>query len=185
MQLGGVVDVDATSLTIDQLQNAFKDQGKGKDVALCMPRSRKFANDYSQDFWAGAFFDLYPWCEGTVADKRDVRLSPTEYAQHVMNIADPRFRQHAVFPFALFNVTQRHQVLSSTSQSLRMGMLLEMRKHLAWYVKGMPGAARFRTAAGCLTTASEVAAALQAFFGAYQGKPEDAVTMNPCSGNCS
>jgi hypothetical protein len=132
VQLGGVVDVDATSLTIDQLQNAFKNQGKGKDVALCMPRSSKFANDYSQDFWAGAFFDLYPWCEGTVADKRDVRLSPTEYAQHVMNIADPRFRQHAVFPFALFNVTQRHQVLSSTSQSVRMGTLLEMRKHLAY-----------------------------------------------------
>ena len=59
---------------------------------------------------AGAFFDLYPWCEGTVADKRDVRLSPTECAQHVMNIADPRFS-----PTRCVSVrtVQRHPTTSS------------------------------------------------------------------------
>jgi nifR3 family TIM-barrel protein len=42
--------------------------------------------------------------------------------------------------------------------------LREMRKHLAWYAKGLPGAARFRTQVNHLATVAETVAAMAAFF---------------------
>lgn len=41
--------------------------------------------------------------------------------------------------------------------------LLEMRKHIAWYVAGLPGAAKFRERINALSGASEVCAALREF----------------------
>ncbi|SNB46705.1 tRNA dihydrouridine synthase DusB [Geobacter sp. DSM 9736] len=41
----------------------------------------------------------------------------------------------------------------------------EMRKHLAWYVKGLPGAAPFRAAANTIQTKDEMLAAMNSFFG--------------------
>ena len=39
-----------------------------------------------------------------------------------------------------------------------------MRKHLAWYSRGVPGAARFRTAVNRFETVDETVAALTEFF---------------------
>ena len=40
----------------------------------------------------------------------------------------------------------------------------EMRKHLAWYARGLPGAARFRAGVNLLTTAEETVRAIEGFF---------------------
>ncbi|HEY6009739.1 MAG TPA: tRNA dihydrouridine synthase DusB [Geobacteraceae bacterium] len=42
--------------------------------------------------------------------------------------------------------------------------LREMRKHLAWYARGLPGAARFRMHVNRFATVEETAAAMAAFF---------------------
>ena len=41
--------------------------------------------------------------------------------------------------------------------------MLEMRKHIAWYVHGMKGAARFRDKINLMQSAGEVMAALRDF----------------------
>ena len=41
--------------------------------------------------------------------------------------------------------------------------VLQMRKHIAWYVHGMRGASRFRETINALETGGEVLAALAAF----------------------
>ena len=41
--------------------------------------------------------------------------------------------------------------------------VIEMRKHFAWYIKGMHGAARLRTRINQLGTLAQVADALRAF----------------------
>ena len=41
--------------------------------------------------------------------------------------------------------------------------LLEMRKHIAWYVAGLPGAAKFRERINTLSGAEEVCAALREY----------------------
>jgi tRNA-dihydrouridine synthase B len=40
----------------------------------------------------------------------------------------------------------------------------EMRKHLAWYAKGLPGAARFRAGVNLLTTTADMVRAIEEFF---------------------
>lgn len=46
--------------------------------------------------------------------------------------------------------------------------LLEMRKHIAWYVHGMRGASRFRDAINTMTSAGEVMRALEDFMAAQE-----------------
>ena len=41
--------------------------------------------------------------------------------------------------------------------------LLEMRKHIAWYVAGLPGAAKFRERINTMAGAEEVCAALREY----------------------
>jgi nifR3 family TIM-barrel protein len=43
--------------------------------------------------------------------------------------------------------------------------VLEMRKHAAWYAKGIPGAAQFRDRVNRLATVDELIAAMEEFFG--------------------
>lgn len=56
----------------------------------------------------------------------------------------------------------RHFDLETRLHGERKG-LLEMRKHIAWYVSGLPGAAKFRDSINLLTDASAVKDALYAF----------------------
>lgn len=42
--------------------------------------------------------------------------------------------------------------------------LMEMRKHLSWYSKGLPGAAQFRAAVNRIETAAELVGAMEEFF---------------------
>ena len=41
--------------------------------------------------------------------------------------------------------------------------VLQMRKHIAWYVHGMPGASRFRERVNQMNSAAEVIAALREY----------------------
>ena len=47
--------------------------------------------------------------------------------------------------------------------------LVEMRKHLSWYARGVPGAARFRAQVNCLQSKDQLIEALHDFF--HQDKP--------------
>ena len=56
----------------------------------------------------------------------------------------------------------RHFDLETRLHGEKKG-LLEMRKHIAWYVSGLPGAAKFRDSINLLTDAAAVKDALCAF----------------------
>ena len=128
VKIGGAVDVNATAVTTKQLQQAIRQRQGG--VALVLPAGATPASDYSSLFWSGAFYDLYPYGVGTLADEREIYIPPHSYGMHVMNRADTRFALHSVFAFALFNVIQRHRVRSSAGQSMAMDLLKDIPYHL-------------------------------------------------------
>lgn len=57
----------------------------------------------------------------------------------------------------------KHLALFSELEGSRVA-LMEMRKHLSWYSKGLPGAAQFRAAVNRIEDASELAGAMEGFF---------------------
>jgi tRNA-dihydrouridine synthase B len=60
-------------------------------------------------------------------------------------------------------VARRHLSLFSEHEGDRVA-LMEMRKHLSWYSKGLPGAAQFRAAVNHIEKADELVAAMESFF---------------------
>jgi tRNA-dihydrouridine synthase len=60
-------------------------------------------------------------------------------------------------------VALRHLELFCTWHGARVA-LLEMRKHLCWYAKGVPGAAQFRAEVNRLQGLEEMIAAMRRFF---------------------
>jgi len=57
----------------------------------------------------------------------------------------------------------RHLVLFSELEGDRVA-LIEMRKHLSWYSKGLPGAAQFRAAVNRIEDPCELSGAMESFF---------------------
>ena len=62
-----------------------------------------------------------------------------------------------------FAAAKRHLSLFSELEGDRVA-LMEMRKHLSWYSKGVPGAAQFRSAVNRIEDPNELIAAMEAFF---------------------
>jgi len=62
-----------------------------------------------------------------------------------------------------FAAARRHHELFSELEGDRVA-LMEMRKHLSWYSKGLPGAAQFRAAVNRIEDASELVGAMEGFF---------------------
>lgn len=62
-------------------------------------------------------------------------------------------------------VARRHLELFTAFEGDRVA-LMEMRKHLSWYCKGLPGAAQFRAAVNRIEHASELVEAMEGFFDA-------------------
>jgi tRNA-dihydrouridine synthase B len=60
-------------------------------------------------------------------------------------------------------VARRHLSLFAEHEGDRVA-LMEMRKHLSWYSKGLPGAAQFRAAVNHIEKAGELVAAMESFF---------------------
>ena len=60
-------------------------------------------------------------------------------------------------------LARRHLELFSELEGDRVA-LMEMRKHLSWYSKGLPGAAQFRAAVNRIENASELVGAMEEFF---------------------
>jgi tRNA-dihydrouridine synthase B len=58
---------------------------------------------------------------------------------------------------------KRHLALFSELEGDRVA-LMEMRKHLSWYSKGLPGAAQFRAAVNRIENSSELVGAMEGFF---------------------
>jgi len=66
-------------------------------------------------------------------------------------------------PAERFAAARRHLALFSELEGDRVA-LMEMRKHLSWYSKGLPGAAHFRAAVNRIEDASELVGAMEGFF---------------------
>jgi tRNA-dihydrouridine synthase len=62
-----------------------------------------------------------------------------------------------------FAAARRHLALFSELEGDRVA-LMEMRKHLSWYSKGLPGAAQFRAAVNRIEDAAELIGAMEGFF---------------------
>ena len=62
-------------------------------------------------------------------------------------------------------VARRHLELFTDFEGDRVA-LMEMRKHLSWYSKGLQGAAQFRAAVNRIENASELIGAMEGFFNA-------------------
>lgn len=90
---------------------------------VSIPVGSKLANDQTNLFWFGAFPELYPFGAGGPFDSRPEKLSFEEYVQHLMWLADPRFRTNLVLCGSAFNVRQRHLVMLGTVISMRLGRL--------------------------------------------------------------
>lgn len=60
-------------------------------------------------------------------------------------------------------VARRHLELFTEFEGGRVA-LMEMRKHLSWYSKGLPGAAHFRAAVNRIEDAAELVGAMEEFF---------------------
>src|SRR6185369_14990642 len=58
---------------------------------------------------------------------------------------------------------RRHLELFSELEGDRVA-LMEMRKHLSWYSKGLPGAAQFRAAVNGIENAAQLVGAMESFF---------------------
>jgi len=66
-------------------------------------------------------------------------------------------------PSERFQAASAHLALFQDLAGNRVA-LMEMRKHLAWYCKGLPGAAQFRAAVNRIEDASELMGAMEGFF---------------------
>jgi nifR3 family TIM-barrel protein len=62
-------------------------------------------------------------------------------------------------------VARRHLELFTDLEGDRVA-LMEMRKHLSWYSKGLPGGAQFRAAVNRIENAPELIGAMEGFFNA-------------------
>ena len=80
-------------------------------------------NEYKKSFWFGCFPDLYPLGYGMVNDQRPTHVNPPEYFQHLLKLADPRFRLHSLFAPVAWNVAQRHRLRYSSQLSAKRGVL--------------------------------------------------------------
>jgi hypothetical protein len=94
--------------------------------ATAVPVMNAALKDYRAEFWSAVFPDLFPFGTGVLpvkTNKRKAKLSKEEYASHLMSLADPRFRQHTVFPFVLFDALQRQRVFESAQISFNAKQL--------------------------------------------------------------
>jgi len=66
-------------------------------------------------------------------------------------------------PGERYAAAEKHLSLFSEMEGSRLA-LMEMRKHLSWYSKGLPGAAQFRAAVNRIEDASELLGAMEVFF---------------------
>jgi tRNA-dihydrouridine synthase B len=60
-------------------------------------------------------------------------------------------------------VARRHLALFAEHEGDRVA-LMEMRKHLSWYSKGLPGAAQFRACVNHIESTGDLVAAMETFF---------------------
>jgi tRNA-dihydrouridine synthase B len=62
-----------------------------------------------------------------------------------------------------FAAARRHLELFSELEGDRVA-LMEMRKHLSWYSKGLPGAAHFRATVNGIDDSARLVGAMESFF---------------------
>jgi len=86
----------------------------GVEKVLAMPSGSIVSHQHHPEFFYLTFPDLFPFGKGAPNVRRAPHIAIDKTAPHYFHLADPRFRQHAIFRFLLFNVVQRHRVSQAT-----------------------------------------------------------------------
>lgn len=138
LQVSGVVDTDLTNLSANELMawglaNLWKD---GKEGSYAVRHGQRPVNDFGrqhnqdsenqtesearrENFFAKAFPSLYPYGVGGIEDNQVVELDFLQHVRWSLRYHDRRFRTHETFPFVVFGILQRRQVLHSARVQMR------------------------------------------------------------------
>ncbi|THH14530.1 hypothetical protein EW146_g5811 [Bondarzewia mesenterica] len=135
LQVCGTVDTDLTNVTANELMlyglsNLWNDGVEGgyaikhgkqpvKDYGRPRPNEPHTYNPNGSNFFEKAFPALFPYGRGGIEADREVSLSFTEHARHLLRYHDRRFRSHETFPFVVFGIEQRRDALQSARIQMR------------------------------------------------------------------
>lgn len=124
LQATGVIDVDLTGLSTDELmtwglENMKEDHPEG---AYAVRHGQKPVNDFNikqsssqgvDNLFEKAFPCLFPYGMGGLEGNRSRGVNLQEHARWLMRYYDRRFRRHETLPFLVFGIMQRRQALMS------------------------------------------------------------------------
>ncbi|KAJ3819151.1 hypothetical protein F5880DRAFT_1490155, partial [Lentinula raphanica] len=82
-------------------------------------RQPKLGKDVNDDFFEKAFPVLFPYGEGGLERERPTKVDSTTLVRRALMYHDRRFRKHNTFPFVVFGIQQKLQVLNSAQLQLR------------------------------------------------------------------
>ena len=107
-----VSDVDGKEVSSIEMASTALQHLKAGGKFVQMPHGVIPSNDY-QDYnlFPLLYPTLYPYGKGGFnSPDRIQKVSPEVHARHLFNLHDDHFQTHYSFPFAIFNVLQRHSV---------------------------------------------------------------------------
>ena len=124
LQRVGIIDLHGTSVNeMDQERHAVETAIRQCQETLFVPRSSVPVSEFQNPLlWSDGFPTLFPLGLGGADDiKRPVKLSLKEWARHMLNLSDDRFRLHPDFIFVVYNIIQRRQVLQQSRLKVKYG----------------------------------------------------------------
>ena len=131
LQLSGSVDTDMTTATSNELMmsglaNLWEE---GQEGGYAVRHGRQPVRDFGRrlpgevastsleedhhNFFEKAFPCLFPYGEGGLEGRQEVKVDFTEHIRWALRYHDRRFRRHETFPFVAFGIQQRRQSLAS------------------------------------------------------------------------
>ena len=131
LQLSGSVDTDMMTATSNELMmsglaNLWEE---GQEGGYAVRHGRQPVRDFGRrlpgevastsleedhhNFFEKAFPCLFPYGEGGLEGRQEVKVDFTEHIRWALRYHDRRFRRHETFPFVAFGIQQRRQSLAS------------------------------------------------------------------------
>ena len=124
LQRVGIIDLHGASVNeMDQERHAVEAAIRQCQETLFVPRSNIPVSEFQNPLlWSDGFPTLFPLGLGGGDDmKRPVKLSLKEWARHMLNLKDDRFRLHPDFIFVVYNIIQRREVLQQSRLKVKYG----------------------------------------------------------------
>ncbi|KAE8219110.1 hypothetical protein CF319_g7135 [Tilletia indica] len=108
----GLVDLNGTIVPAHtRLTMGLANAAGSLHPDLIIKHGSEFIRDYGNPgLFPGMFPTLFPWGIGGFEQERDVKLSLDRHAKHLLDIADPAFRRHWSFIFAVANIKHRRLI---------------------------------------------------------------------------